>query len=244
MDDPTRHLVEPTPVDPTVENGYANPLDVLDILSPTGWVNYGIMELTGVNVLVSLVQPLSGNWLAFSRYGDALRNLAPCTQDIGVNIQRATLTVDRTWHGNANDAAYMYFSEVAARTSGLQHLLREAVTSYENMARGMWQLAQQMANILQSVIDEFLIVSVLLVAGAALIETGVGTVAAWGLAAWRVARIIQLLSRASAIIQTGGLVILTFTSFIIEAEARLGDLDKAGFPIEPYDHPAVDWRER
>ena len=165
MDDPTRHLTEPQPVEPSDAGGYLNPLNVLDLASPTAWINYGIKELTGYDVLESFVKPFSGDWSAYSRYGDALKHLGPAAQDIGVNIQQELDRVDASWEGNANDAAYNYFNNLAAKTSELQHALYAAAAEYEDAARGIWLLAQQVANIIQSVIDEFVIIAAAMAVG-------------------------------------------------------------------------------
>lgn len=242
MDDPTRHLTEPQPVEPSDAGGYLNPLNVLDLASPTAWINYGIKELTGYDVLESFVKPFSGDWSAYSRYGDALRHLGPAAQDIGVNIQQELDRVDASWEGNANDSAYNYFNNLAARTSEIQHALYAAAAEYEDAARGIWLLAQQMANIIQSVVDEFVIIAAAMAVGTALIETGVGPIVGYGLAAWRIAKVYSLITKASTIIQTGGMIVLTLASFLVEADNRLRQLGTFGIPDTPYDHPAVDWR--
>src|SRR5262245_27212987 len=110
MEDPTRHLVEPRPADPTVTGGYANPFNLLDVVSPAAWLNYSIAEITGFNILETIVKPFAGDWAAFSRFGDALDRLAPCMQAIGANVQAHLEVLDRSWDGRASDAAYLYFN--------------------------------------------------------------------------------------------------------------------------------------
>lgn len=239
MDDPTRYLVEPKPIDATVSNGYANPLDIFDLVSLTAWVNQAIIEVTGHDVLMEIVQPFTGDWQAFSRFGDALRNLAPCMQAVGMDIQQQMLTVDATWSGRANDAAYNYFTDLAARTSGMQHVLREAAANYEETATGVWQLARQAANLVQSLIDEVVIIAIASAVGTALIETGVGAVAGYAVAAWRIVEAWKLLNHLIAVIQTLGSVVLAFVSLLEQVNWRFGELDKIALPESAYDHPAL-----
>jgi hypothetical protein len=242
VDDPTRHLVEPRSVDVAAENGYANPFNVLDLVSPTAWVNYGIKELTGVDILESLVKPFAGDWAAYSRFGNALRNLSLCCHDIAVNLQRELDIADRSWEGRANDAAFNYFCDLASKISQLRLIIYEAGNEYQRAATGMWQLAQQLANVLQAIVDEFFIISAMLAVGTALIETGIGVIAGYGLAAWRIGKLTSLIAKASAIVNTGGTIIMSFFSFLIEADRRLADVNLVGIPDRPYDHPEVDWR--
>jgi uncharacterized protein YukE len=239
MDDPTRHLVEPSPVDASVSGGYVNPFNLLDAVSPTAWLNAAIEGVTGFNVLDAIVAPFTGDWEAFSKFGNALQHLAPCMQDIGVNVQSQLDIVDASWEGHASDAAYNYFNDLAAKTSAMQFTLREAADNYEKTATGVWELTQQLSNVVQSIVDQGIIVAVAASAGTALIETGVGPLIGYGIAAWRAIELWNLFNKASAIVQTAGGLIMTFFSFIQEVNWRFGDITKIGLPSAGYDHPAV-----
>jgi uncharacterized protein YukE len=239
MEDPTRHLVEPSPADPTVTAGYANPLNLLDVASPAGWLNYSIAEITGFNVLETIVKPFVGDWAAFSRFGDALNHLAPCMQDIGANIQTQLDVLDASWDGQASDAAYTYFNDLASRVSQLQTTLRQAAVNYERTATGVWQLAQQLANVLQSIVDQAVIIVVAAALGTALVETGVGPVVGYGIAAWRVVELFRLINQAMVYIQTGGTIVMGFFGYMQELNWQAADLSKVGLPGNAYSHPAA-----
>jgi uncharacterized protein YukE len=240
MDDPTRHLVEPQPVEPSISGGYVNPIEVLDLVSPTAWLNQAIADLTGYNVIEHIVKPFAGDWEAFSRFGNALRNFAPCMQDIGVNVQSQLDLVDAMWDGHASDAAYNYFNDLAAKVSGVQYVLREAADNYDKTATGIWGLAQQLGNLVQSIVDQAIIITVASAVGTALVETGVGALVGYGVAAWRLVELLKLCNRAAIIIQTAGTLITAFFSLMQEVNWRFGDLTKVGLPGASYDHPAVN----
>lgn len=73
---------------------------------------------------------LYGDWAAIWKFGDALNNLAECLQQLGINIQHRVLDLDPAWDGNASDAAYQYFSNLAAAVSGQQIALRDIGEKY------------------------------------------------------------------------------------------------------------------
>ncbi|HKO34025.1 MAG TPA: hypothetical protein VJY85_09790, partial [Candidatus Limnocylindria bacterium] len=76
-------------------------------------------------------------------------------------------------------------------------------------------------------------------AGSALVETGVGPVIGWGLAAWRTEQMLVKLNRAAIVAQAGGGLVMGFAGWIQEVNWRLGELKNIGLPGTAYDHPAV-----
>jgi len=123
MDDPTALLVAPGEPDASVSNGFANPLDLFNYVSPSAWINAAIEELTGVDVIGWMTNWVSGDWAAIWKFGDALHNLGQCLEQLGINIQQGMLDLDPAWDGNASDAAYQYFSNFAAAVGGQQSSL-------------------------------------------------------------------------------------------------------------------------
>src|SRR5689334_4257383 len=118
MTEATQYLVAPGEPDDSVTNGFVNPVDVFNYLSPSAWVNDIISKTTGVDIFGYATDTFTGEWDALYKFGDALTNLAQCLQQIGIDIQRGMLALDQGWSGNAEDSAYMYFSNLAAAVSG------------------------------------------------------------------------------------------------------------------------------
>lgn len=208
-------------------------------MSPSAWLNAAIEKLTGVDVFGWMTDWISGDWESLWKFGDAMANLAQCMQQIGINIQTGMIKLDTSWDGNASDAAYKYFSDLAAATSGQQVPIAKTQESYHKAALGAWQLSNQLGNILQALADKAILAGIAAAAGTALIETGVGAVAGYGAAALIVLDMVQLINDASVIINTAGTVILGLFGGVMDAAYQGGDLTSVPLPAGAYRGPGA-----
>ncbi|XVV11781.1 hypothetical protein ACQP2X_44310 [Actinoplanes sp. CA-131856] len=237
MDDPTRFLQEPAKPDDSISQGFVNPIDLFNYVSPSAWLNAAIEKLTGFDVFGWMTDWLSGDWEKLWKFGDAMANLAQSMQQMGINIQTGMLRLDASWDGNASDAAYKYFSDLAAATSGQQFAIAKTQDSYHKAAQGAWQLSNQLGNILQALADKAILATIAAAVGTALIETGVGAVAGYGAAALIVLDMLQLINDASIIINTAGTVILGLFGAVMDAAYQGGDLAAVPLPATAYTGP-------
>lgn len=239
MEDPQSYLVEPGEPETSVSQGFANPLDLFNYISPTAWANELINEFLHIDLLGWCTECLAGDWQALWKFGDAVGNLAKAMQAIGMNIQAAELRVDQSWHGNAADSAFNYFSGLAAATSGQQLAMWNAEEGYHKAAAGAWQLANQLGNIVQAVLDALIIAAIASAAGTVTAESGIGAVVGYGLAAIQVARALELANRASQIINTAGTVVLGGFGFVMEAAAQSNHLSDVPLPAAGFTAPGA-----
>jgi hypothetical protein len=234
MSEATDFLTSPSEPDDSVTNGFVNPTDIFNYISPSAWINDLIEDTTGVNIFSYATDAFTGEWAALYKFGDALANLAPALQQIGMDIQAGAIEADATWDGNASDAAYNYFSSLAAAISGQQAALYEAARGYHEAARGAWQLSTQLGNLLQAIADEAIIMGIAAAAGTATIETGVGAVAGYGYATYQAIQIAKLVNKASQIISTAGTVIMGAFGGAMAFAGQGGDLSEVPLPSVPY----------
>ncbi|MGX6606541.1 hypothetical protein ACWKSP_31125 [Micromonosporaceae bacterium Da 78-11] len=239
MGDATRFLVAPAEPDDSITNGFVNPLDVFNYISPSAWINDIIEKASGVDIFGYATDAFTGEWAALYKFGGAMANLAQCMQEIGVEIQAGALDLDRTWDGNAGDAAYNYFTELASATSGQQSAMYEAARGYHEAARGAWQLSEQLGNVLQAIVDEAIIMGIAAAAGTATIETGVGAVLGYSMAAYQAVQIVKLVNRASKIINTAGTVIAAAFGGGMAFAGQGGDLTDVPLPSAGYAPPGA-----
>ena len=237
MTAPSRFLVDPGEPDESITNGFVNPLDIFNYISPSAWVNDIIEKCTGVDIFGYATDAFTGEWAALYKFGDALGALAQYMQDLGIQIQAGMLKLDGTWDGNANDAAFNYFSNLAAATSGQQTALYEAAKGYHQAAKGAWQLSNQLGNLLQAIADKAIIIAISTAVGTATAETGVGAVVGYGVAAWQVIELLDLVNKASQIINTAGTVILAAFGGGMDVAGQGGDLSGVPLPSAPYAPP-------
>ncbi|MCO8272866.1 hypothetical protein M1L60_19920 [Actinoplanes sp. TRM 88003] len=239
MSDATRFLVAPSEPDETVTNGFVNPVDIFNYLSPSAWINDIIEKTTGVDIFGLATDTFTGEWGALYRFGDAMGNLAQALQQVGIDIQTGAIDADRTWDGNASDAAYRYFSELAAATSGQQAALYDAAKGYHEAAKGAWQLSNQLGNLLQAIVDKAIIIGISAAAGTVTAETGIGAVAGYGVAAWQAVELVKLVNQASTIINTAGTVIMAAFGGGMTVAGRGGDLSAVPLPQAGYALPGA-----
>jgi hypothetical protein len=239
MADPAMFLHEPGKPDDSITNGFVNPIDLFNYVSPSAWLNTVIEKLTGFDVFGWMTDWLSGDWEKLWKFGDAMANLAGCMQQIGIDIQAGMLRLNASWDGNAGDAAFQYFSRLAAATSGQHFAIAKTQESYHRAAQGAWQLSNQLGNIMQALADKAILAGIAAAAGTALIETGIGAVAGYGVAAVIVLDMLTLINDASIIINTAGTVILGLFGTVMDAAYQGGDLTSVPLPASAYAGPGV-----
>lgn len=238
MDDPTALLKEPGEPDTSLSNGFANPLDLFNYVSPSAWLNEAIANLTGVDVFNWMVSWVGGDWAAVWKFGDAAGYLADCFQQIGANIQQAMTEADKAWDGNASDSAYQYFTSLATAVGQQQGTLDDIAESYHKAASGAWLLASQLGNILQALADKAIIAGISAAVGTVTAETGVGALVGYGVSAIMVVQMLELINRASVIINTAGTVILGLFGTAVDLAYQGGDLSAVPLPATAYQAPA------
>jgi hypothetical protein len=240
MTEATQYLVTVGDPDESVANRFVNPLDAFNYISPSAWVNDIIEKTTGVDIFGYASDAFTGEWVALYKFGDALTNVARAVQQIGIDIQTGAMKADETWNGNAGDAAYTYFSTLAAAVSGQQAALDAAARGYHEAARGAWQLSNQLGNVLQAVVDEAILMGIAAAVGTATIETGVGAVVGYGMAAYQGVQILKLVNKASQIINTAGVVIMAAFGGGMAIAGQGGDLSAVPLPSTAYALPRRD----
>jgi hypothetical protein len=239
MGDAGRFLVSPGEPDDSVTNGFLNPTDIFNYVSPSAWVNDVIEKVSGVDLFGLATETFTGEWAALYKFGDAMASLAQFMQQVGIDVQAGAVELDGRWDGNAADAAYNYFTQLAAATSGQQAALFDAARGYHEAAKGAWQLSSQLGNLLQAVVDKAILVGVSWAAGTATAETGIGAVAGYGVAAWQAAELLDLINQASTIINTAGTVIGAAFGGGMDVAGQGGSLSAAPLPAAPYALPGT-----
>lgn len=239
MGDPSTFLTAPTTPDESVSNGFVNPVDLFNYVSPSAWINSGIDKATGIDIFGYFTDAVAGEWDAIWKFGEAMGHLAGCLQELGMNIQQGMLDLDRDWDGNAAHAAYQYFSQFAAAVSGQQLDLRQIQQDYHKAALGAWQLSNQLGNILQAIADKFVIAGIAAAAGTITAETGVGAIVGYGIAGLQVLQMLKLFNDASIKINTAGSVIAGIFGGGMDIGYKGGDLTTVPLPAAAYSTPGV-----
>jgi len=239
VEDAARFLMEPAEPDATISQGYANPLDLINLASPSAWINALIADLTGVDVFEWCCDWISGDWAAIERFGTALRHLDECSIQLAINVQTASDTAGGHWRGHAADQAANYFNHLAVAVSAQHDDLVSAADAYHKASQGAWLLASQLGNILQALADRAIIAGITAAAGTVAAETGVGAAVGYAVTALVVMDMLRLINSAATKIQTAGGLILGVTGLIVDVADQDGGLGAIPLPTRAYQTAAV-----
>ncbi|MDI6098178.1 hypothetical protein QLQ12_06120 [Actinoplanes sp. NEAU-A12] len=233
VQDPNAFLTPPTEPDESWTNGFIDPAFLFNYVSPTSWINELINSVTGKDVLGTITESIAGDWSKIWAFGDAMTNVGRWSEQVAVNVQQEILKLDSSWDGNANDAAYNYFTNLAVEISDLRFALTEIGESYRTAAKGAWGLATQMGNMLQALCD-MAIAFCLVVAGSALTTSvGVGF-AGYGVAGLMAAEMMAIASKLFLIASTASMAVFGTFGAAMDAAYQGGDLSSVKLPTSPY----------
>ncbi|WP_422734458.1 hypothetical protein ACN26Y_06275 [Micromonospora sp. WMMD558] len=239
MIEPIDFLVEPGEPDASMTKGFVNPIGILDAISISHWVNQIIKDVAGYDVIGTITNVFVGDWQSFYKAGDAYGNLGQSLQALGQNVSLTAAQMDHQWDGQAADAAFVYLRKLATAAVEQNVVLTQIEENYHEAARAIWLLADMIGGLIKMMIDKAIIIGVSAAAGTALIETGVGAVAGYGIAAWQATELVKKVNDAALKIQAGGTAILSFFSFIKALAEQGGDLSKFPLPDRPYVSPVL-----
>lgn len=216
---------------------FSNPASVLDWVSPSHIVNEFVKQAVGYDIFGEASKLFAGDWELVWQAAGAYRNLANAMQDIGVNVSHGNVELDYSWEGNAGDAAFMYFADLSSAISSQQISLNALADSYEKAAEGTYRIGETVSGIMKDIMDAAMIGAVAASAGTAAIETGVGFVTGWGVAAYEAYKIAEMADKARKLIATASAIVGTVVGEIQAASASTGTLAKYPLPGSGYRHP-------
>ncbi|MEE4490198.1 hypothetical protein [Streptomyces sp. BE230] len=237
--EPTAHLTPPK--DPTET---FNPVKLVnqaaDLISPTYWVNEILNMALGFNPMDKTKEYFAGDWEAYAKCGEVWQNLGKLCVDVSKNIDTGNLSLDRTWDGNAADAAYVYFKDIAARCDDLQSELDALKTEYAIVSQGVWAAAEAVGSIIGTIGDTAAVAAIAAAAGTMMSWTGWGAAVGYGLAAVEIIEIIELWGKATATLNKCQLITQGSLAIIASAGGTLAT-KFADFPLpsSAYDNPVV-----
>jgi uncharacterized protein YukE len=232
-------LVAPPEPDDSVTGGYGLPTDIFNYLSPSAWVDNVIAKVTGYDIFAHVTEVFTGEWDSLYKFGDALGNLAQSLQQIGIDVQTGIDRLDGQWGGNAADSAHAYFTQLSTALSSQQNALYAAQDSYHRAARGAYELADQIGNLLQTAIDKAILIGIAVSLGTATSETIVGGVVGYTLAGYQALSLLNTVNKAATIANTAGTVIFGLMGGAEDFFSQVGHPADGLIPPAPYSPPGA-----
>ncbi len=211
-----------------------NPL--ADLISPAAWARQVCIWVFSWDPLEVWSQQLGGNWKAYTHCAVALGAVGSAAHDVGRNLTAGAAHVSTVWRGNAAEAEQEFQLSLGAAAMELHGACTQYCDLYTKAAEATKKLADVVAGLISDLLDVLIIINVAAAAGTALIETGIGAIAGYGVAAyytWQAYDLYNEISKfygdAEALIKAvGG----TITS--VKAQLTVRDLPT----VQPYQHPA------
>jgi hypothetical protein len=93
----------------------------LDFVDPGAWVLKAITTICGSNPIEQAFEKLGGDWVGYAKCANMFANLGQFFTAVGTNIKSGNDTLDAWWSGQAADAAWIHFDDLAQRCAAPGH---------------------------------------------------------------------------------------------------------------------------
>lgn len=213
---------------------------VSDWLSPSYWALETVKFIFGIDPLEEALKWFEGDWESYAKCAEVWSNTGKMAKDLAANIQSGNKTLDASWDGNAADAAYVYFDELAKKIASLESDLNELERYYKDVALAVSQGVDLVKGLLTEMADQLIIAEVEIAAGTALAETGVGAVVGYAAAALEIAKVIKTWGKVTEAYSAADKTVKIAVTASGAIVGRLGAaLHHFPDPGTSYDNPAV-----
>jgi uncharacterized protein YukE len=211
-----------------------NPL--ADLLSPAAWARQVCIWVFGWDPLEAWSQQLGGNWKAYTHCAVALGAVGSAAHDVGRNLTSGAAAVSTVWRGNAAEAEQEFHLALGAAAMELKSACTQYCDLYTQAADATKKLADVVAGLISDLLDVLIIINVAAAAGTALIETGIGAIAGYGVAAYYTWQAYELYNEISKFYGDAEALIKAIGGTITSVKAQLAVKDLP--TVQPYHHPA------
>lgn len=233
VSEPTRSLTGPAYIT-GVEMFELNPL--ADLISPAAWLRQIAVWLFDHDPLEAWGQAFSGDWRAYQHCAAAWGAIGRASADIGTNLLAGAADVSTVWRGRAAEAEQEFHLLLARAATALEPVTIEYSKLYGQAAQAAKDLYNVVTGLITKLIDVLILINIASAAGTLLIETGVGAVAGYGIAAYYAWQAYDLYNEISAFFGNAEALIKGIGGSITAVKAAL---DVSTIPaIAPYRHPA------
>ncbi|MEV4629344.1 hypothetical protein AB0J90_24090 [Micromonospora sp. NPDC049523] len=230
---PARHLVPPNYAT-GIEMWQINPMT--DLISPAAWLRQVSVWLFDHDPFEGWAKAFSGDWNSYVHCAAAWRIIGNTMHDLGRNLTTGAAEVPSVWRGNAAEAEQEFQFALGAATMALHPACDRYADLYLQAAEAAKQFFSVVSGLISELIDVLIIVNLAAVIGTATIETGIGAVAGYGVAAYYTWQAYDLYREISNVYGTAEATFKGIAGSIAMIDAGL---EVASIPdLKPYQHPA------
>lgn len=225
--DPARFLTAPEYPVP-IEMWSINPLE--DLLSPAAWLRQISIWLFGHDPFEGWAKQFSGDWAAYVHCGAALGRVGASVHDIGRNLIAGAARVDTVWRGDAADAERDYQVALGSAAVGLRSACAEYSELYAQAAQATKSLFDVAGDLIGNLLDLLIVVNAAAAVGTALVETGLGAIAGYGIAAYYAVQAYELYQKIARFYGVADDMIKAIGASIGSVQAELAVRDLPALP--------------
>ncbi|RKR91982.1 hypothetical protein BDK92_6413 [Micromonospora pisi] len=231
--EPARHLVPPNYAT-SIEMWQINPLT--DLISPAAWLRQVSVWLFGHDPFEGWGSAFSGDWESYVHCAAAWRIVGNTIFDVGRNLTASAAGVPAVWRGQAAEAEQEFQVALGAAAMALRPACDRYADLYLQAAEAVKHFYAVITSLISKLIDVLIIVNLASVVGTATIETGIGAVAGYSVAAYYAWQAYGLYKEISKIYGNAETTFRGMAGTI--AMVRIG-LEFAALPdLKAYRHPA------
>ncbi|MGX6606225.1 hypothetical protein ACWKSP_29490 [Micromonosporaceae bacterium Da 78-11] len=217
-----------------IEMWSINPL--ADLISPAAWLRQISIWLFGKDPFDGWAKEFSGDWQAYVHCGAAIGCIGSAAHDIGRNLVAGAADCSTVWRGNAAEAEQEFQLALGAAAMDLEVACRQFDKLYHDAAEATKKLFDVVSGMMTDLIDILIIINGAMAAGTALIETGIGPLAGYGIAAYYSWQAYDLYQHISDFFGNAEDVLNAIGGTIGSIDAKLAIRDLPA--VQPYRHPA------
>lgn len=234
---PAGRLSEPKPL-----HGFTNPMqpinDIGNLISVGFWAQKFLEATIRVNPVQEASQWVAGDWEQFAKAASTLHSLSWFCTDVAEDQRVNINALLDHWTGNAANSAFQYFNNLGHRVGDYSAALATLREKYMEAARGAWEAAEALSDIIQGIFDNIFWASAAAIAGGVLAETVVGPAILWSFAALECKNMVELWQDATRLIMAIQNTIRGIHGSVLELVGTNGAFQTHPLPAG-YDHPGA-----
>ncbi len=230
--EPTTTLVPPNYAT-SIEMFQINPL--ADLVSPTAWLRQVSVWLFGHDPFEGWGKAFSGDWDSYVHCAAAWRIIGTAMNDLGRNLITGAVDVSEVWRGNAAEAEQEYQLTLGSAAQALHPVCDQYADLYTRAAEAAKQLYSVVTGLISKLIDVLIVINAAAAIGTATLETGVGPVLGYSVAAYYAWQAYDLYNEISTFY---GNAEATFKGIAGSITLVKAGMEVAALPdLKPYQHP-------
>lgn len=235
---PAAELVKPVSSDP-IPDLAESVIGVSQYVSLSYWIGWSLKQITDVNPWLWIGEQISGDWETVQKAGIAATNLAEFNLDFARSISSGINDVSHDWQGVAADSASEYFSGLAKAIKEQEQTLKDIGEQFKTMSVGMYESANAIKGLLETLFDLLLAMGLEAAAAAASGWTVIGPILSGAAFAATLTKAIGVWGQVLEAHNHAWNTVQGVVGLIAGYASALQGIEKHALPAGNYNHPGV-----